>query len=171
MMSLPLTATLTYAGGVQYYIPATCVSTAGIGGTQRQVFGNSDSPNAGPIPSAVFKVDSLQSVTADILTSVVNAWLETDDVFRLDFLSRIIFLSSAVSEAWSLDERLKELLQKWSTRDVFVIFNESLQNEMLLSPGPYFSLHDGLHPAWRLFPDSHEAFIFPVVPAEENDRT
>lgn len=165
-MSVP-SAVLTSVDGLPYYAPAKCIPTAGA----QQIYGRSDGSKFGPIPSSLFMLNPTQGRTADILDSIVEEWLKRDDVFRAEFLNRLFILTSEANTPLTLDNDTKDLLRKWQTRNVFIITHEPMKSDGRLPfSGPYFSCHDGLHPAWRIFPDSHGAFVFPAVPMEDDDR-
>ncbi|KAK3362604.1 amidase signature domain-containing protein [Lasiosphaeria hispida] len=45
-----------------------------------------------------------------------------------------------------------------------------LDNAASWEAGSYFASPQGLRPAWRLFPDTHGSFVFPVMPSNDNPR-
>ena len=164
-MSAPA-ASLANVGGCQYYIPTTILPTPSdylhvllANPGHRSVSQNG--------PATLFVLDDAAELKADHLASEVESWLRTDDVFTSSFLVSVYVLvtSGSVPE---LDDSVANLLEKWGTENAHVI--TSVHHQRRWHSGPYFADTRGLRPAWRLFPDSNAAFVFPVVPQEDNPR-
>ncbi|KAI0105657.1 amidase signature domain-containing protein [Nemania sp. FL0031] len=163
-MSAP-TAYLTNVNGLPYYVPLAKTLTPSE--PPRLLFGNNASSSLGP--ATLFVLSSPPNPEA--LTANVKSWLQTDDVFTTAFLASVYFLIANTSSLPSLGEGVEALLSEWGTKSAHVLYEQDDQHHATAwRSGPYFTSADSLWPAWRIFPDLNSAFVFPVVPSEENSR-
>ncbi|KAI0541264.1 amidase signature domain-containing protein [Xylaria digitata] len=163
-MAVP-TASLTSVNGLSYYVPLVKALTASE--PPRLLFGSNASSSLGPatlfVPSSPPKPEAL--------TANVASWLQTDDVFTPAFLASVYSLTANNGSLSSLGEGVEALLGKWGTKSAHVLYEQDSQHHTTAwRSGPYFTSADGLRPAWRIFPDLNDAFVFPIVPSEENSR-
>ncbi|KAH8684339.1 amidase signature domain-containing protein [Tricladium varicosporioides] len=134
-----------------------------------------DRPNIGmvaspssPLPITVIEVDSSASITGVWLKSLIEKWLDLDDVFSIAFVENVVFQiphsdKGPLTAAPQVDHDVSEAfssLEGWSW-----YFWES--NEKLAS-GPYFLWGSELHQAYRLHPDVCGAFVYGCVPSNED---
>lgn len=179
-MAIP-SASLTSIGEVPYYIPAT---TLAIPTSTRQIWSSRPAPDLQVpdyVPSSIFLLDeAAQQGPASLiaaLKSTVRSWLAKDDVFTVGFLRRLYLIApNAAATASCFEDRdhgdnLNGLLSGWGTSSVHLLSTASITgNSQHWMSGPYFTRSTGIRPAWRLFADVNEAFMFPVVPAEQNSK-
>lgn len=163
-MAIP-TASLTSVNGLQYYVPLAKALTPSE--PPLLLFGSNVSSSLGP--ATLFVLSSPPK--PDVLRASVDSWLQTDDVFILEFLESVYFLTTSHGSLSSLDEEVEALLGEWGTKSAHLLYQQDSQHHTTTwRSGPYFTSADGLRPAWRVFPDMNGAFVFPVVPSEENSR-
>ncbi|KAI0815569.1 amidase signature domain-containing protein [Xylaria sp. FL0064] len=163
-MAVP-TASLTSVNGLPYYAPLAKALKPYE--PPRLLFGSNASSSLSPATLFVLS----NPLKAGDLTVSVDSWLQTDDVFIPAFLSSVYFLTANNGSLSSLGEGVEALLSKWGTRSAHVLYEQDSQHRTTAwRSGPYFISEDGFRPAWRIFPDLNGAFVFPVVPSEEDHR-
>jgi hypothetical protein len=84
-----------------------------------------------------------------------------DDVFSRDFLSEVVFthgLSSSSTIETELDVEVLGLLKSYG------VSQYHFQGAQIWPAGPYFSDGSNLLEAWKLYPDTSEAFYLATVP-------
>jgi hypothetical protein len=159
-------ASIASVGNVPYYIPTTKLALPPT--SRRLVFGTSPDLEDGLVPVSVVVFPDGSDVSAGALSTIVDSYLQGDDVFSRSFLEHIYLLTDRQSEPLKLDHSYSTILEDWGTQSVHVVradANESPRG------GPYFASNKGLRQAWRLFGDTNGAFIFPLVPIEANSDT
>lgn len=176
-MAIP-NSSLTSIGEVPYYIPATTLEAPA---STRKIWSSSaPGPASDFVPSSIFLLDEVaQQGLGSLITGLdgtLRSWLAKDDVFTMDFLRRLYLVSFNASNIASFIEAsgstdLDDLLHGWGTSSVHLIHAGELPgNSQIWVPGPYFTCSTGIRPAWRLFADTNEAFMFPVVPTEQDPK-
>lgn len=123
-----------------------------------------------PGPATLFVFDSNRNLTADMLKSKIGSWLQSDDVFNTNFLRDVYFLFPGEPEASKVSSVVESVLSSWGSSAAHIISLGPQDNATNWKAGPYFASPQGLRPAWRLFPDTQGAFVFPVVPSPDNPR-
>ncbi|KAF4628721.1 hypothetical protein G7Y89_g9427 [Cudoniella acicularis] len=93
------------------------------------------------------------------LKDIIAKYKELDDVFRVDFLSDIIFTGSPKVE---FAPRAYELLQSLGTRWIEVA--DTANSASNSPPGLYYVIDKQLHDIWKLYEDSRGAFLTALVP-------
>jgi hypothetical protein len=98
-------------------------------------------------------------VEEEWLKDIIAKYEEFDDVFRVDFLSGVIFTGSPKIE---LTPAAYKLLQSLGTTWIEVADATNPASSPL--PGIYYVIDKQLHDIWRLYEDSHGAFLTALVP-------
>ncbi|KAH6872313.1 amidase signature domain-containing protein [Alternaria rosae] len=168
-MSTFPTATLTRVGTIPYYVPSSLAPIPA--DSRRLIFGNAPDFSDGPLPISLLVFEDATHASHSVLSSTVNSWLQTDDVFNADFLQHVYFLFLTQTDAFDLDESSIGILNDWKTQSVHAVSVNSTAHDDSFRGGPYFASNVGIREAWRLFEDANEAFQFPVVPDEHRDNT
>lgn len=95
-----------------------------------------------------------EASTEESILRVIESF-RSDDVFSDDFLTDTVVVQTA-----SLNKKLRIRCGKWSPDHVIEI-----ENSHALPDGPYFLTADNLlAQAWRLYPDTQDAFSTTFVP-------
>lgn len=83
-----------------------------------------------------------------------------DDVWSQDFIATIIVQTTEIGRTLTADEG--DILRSLGANNIHIFYNGVAEAQ--LPQGPYF-LHCGhLHQAYRLYPDTADAFIVATVP-------
>jgi hypothetical protein len=98
-------------------------------------------------------------VEEDWLKDIIAKYEDVDDGFRVDFLSGVIFTGSAKIE---FSPGANKLLQSLGTRWIEVA--DTANSASSPPPGIYYVIDKQLHDIWRLYEDSHGAFLTALVP-------
>ncbi|KAI4861594.1 putative glutamyl-tRNA amidotransferase subunit A [Hypoxylon rubiginosum] len=114
-------------------------------------------------PYTVFYTND-SPVTASFLESAVKRFANVDDVWSNDFLTHIILQSEGKLE---IEDAARETLQQWETRSIQYLTREK---HFSIPEGPYFLNAGKLHYAYRLYPDTHAAFMVATVESNEPNR-
>lgn len=87
--------------------------------------------------------------------------LKTDDVFRLQFLDGVIFIT-AEGQNVDLSQMVVAMLQTWGTSWSLAYPQSSLRSEEC--SGPHLLDHGKLYKAYRLYDDVNGAFMMATKP-------
>jgi hypothetical protein len=109
-------------------------------------------------PAVLFSLPDADLNDATIAARL-SAFSKADDVYSPAFDDILLLQSVRESPSQALISRLN---QNRRFSSVYTLVVQS-QDELLPS-GPYFVGEDGIHQAWRLYPDTLGAFITTVVP-------
>lgn len=108
--------------------------------------------------ATVIEVKPDQTVNIRFLEKKVSQFIDSDDVFRSEFLTGIILQGSNDSYV-NIDIKPTELFDKWATEWIHV-----RQYASWISQGPY-AVQDGeIFQIWRLYDDEKSAFLQSVWP-------
>ena len=105
-----------------------------------------------------------QVITKESLKKTIEYYDAIDDVFCREFLRGVILVSEADGGA-KLGHDASELLKSLGT-----IWIEHLQAggaEMMPASGPYLVHDRKLYEIWRLYDDSHDAFVTSLLQGRE----
>lgn len=94
----------------------------------------------------------------------MKRFANVDDVWSNDFLTHIILQSEGKLE---IEDAARETLQQWETRSIQYLTREK---HFSIPEGPYFLNAGKLHYAYRLYPDTHAAFMVATVESNEPNR-
>ena len=113
-------------------------------------------------PSLATGIDAgqLEWITANGLKSVVDGYRASDDVFDDAFLRLIVVYSQTQSDI-RLSEDVEGLLESWGTEQLLVFQVQKLTVDAIM--GPALVRDDGLWDVQRLFRDTNEAFMVPLI--------
>jgi hypothetical protein len=103
--------------------------------------------------------DDCTYVEEEWLKDIITKYEKLDDVFRIDFLSGVIFTGSPKFE---LTPGAYKLLQSLGTRWIEVA--DTANPVSIPPPGVYYVIDKQLHDIWKLYEDSHGAFLTALVP-------
>ncbi|KAK7402617.1 hypothetical protein QQX98_011629 [Neonectria punicea] len=114
-------------------------------------------------PCAVILQREEPRITAHWLQETVDRWHRADDVFHPGFLETVIFVREEHIPEPVLDKDSWKLLDnKWKSQVAFAVADRED-----IAEGPYYVRDGALHTVWRLFPDTHEAFMTAMLPHNE----
>ena len=110
---------------------------------------------------------------AESPTSISDIWLqsrianyrENDDVFQLEFLEGVIFMSKGNHEL-EISPAAKGYLETLGTKWIHFLSVESYPNSNL-KPGPYAVVDDRLREVWRLYSDTNGTLLTALKPDTE----
>jgi hypothetical protein len=103
-----------------------------------------------------------QLVTAELLQSIIEEYVSTDDVFRHEFLQGVVFEGASgkgVDDLVTPDA--VNFLQSFGTQWI-----EIANNSNPARPGPYLAFHQKLMEVYRLYDDIQRAFLTSFIPGE-----
>ena len=100
-------------------------------------------------------------VTRDWLQQIIETYQSSDDVFCETFLGGVIFTGSSGKDNVEILPDAVQLLQSWGTTWTEVLDVDSKGNIPL--PGPYLALGGHLLEIFRLYDDTHGAFMSAIV--------
>ena len=104
------------------------------------------------------------NVCGDDIEETIARCLENDDVYSLDFVSNII-IQTLGSVASKRKIQMKSCKRRFGPNIKFRLKYSKVNSlEDLLPPGPYFVYENGIHEAWRLYPDVLDAFQITFMP-------
>lgn len=95
----------------------------------------------------------------------VEQFFTEDDVICALFFEAVIFVSEDGSPLAN-DELINEMKARWPVK-IFSWMKPS-ENDC---EGPFFMGHEGLHSAWRLYPDPLDCFFVSVMESSKDGPT
>ncbi len=95
---------------------------------------------------------------------MISEFLAKDDVFNPDFL-QVVLIAQADSTEVSLEQSAIESLKKYGMQRWEYVGSQSWK------AGPYFADGDNLYQAWKLYPDTSEAFYLTTIPNTEGNSS
>lgn len=95
--------------------------------------------------------------TQNEIESYIKKWLLLDDVLTDSFLTTLIIGTTENSTQNPVLDKLGFMFPR-------IIVSRILGNEINLPSGPYFVRGQSIHQAWRLYEDSLDAFVIPIIP-------
>lgn len=104
-------------------------------------------------------IDS-QFPTMSELQAILDDFKTKDDVWSRDFIQSIIVQTAEFDRKLTEDE--KDILRSLGASDIHLFYNGVPAAQ--LPQGPYFLHYGLLHQAYRLYPDTADAFIVSTVP-------
>ncbi|KAE9372705.1 hypothetical protein N431DRAFT_483442 [Stipitochalara longipes BDJ] len=115
-------------------------------------------------PTTVFLVseESPTSISDIWLRSLVTNYIEEDDVFQLEFLEGVVFVSKgnyAIEVAPSAKVYLEGLGTKWIHS-----FSLEVQVGYNIKPGPYAVVDGHLREIWKLYSDTNGTLLTALKP-------
>ena len=99
-------------------------------------------------------------MTGAWLQEILNSFLASDDVFRLNFFQAVVFLSPRPDEV-NIHEDAKELLLGYST-----VYYEFYPSSVGIEQGVFLLSEGTLASVYRLYNDTHRAFLHSMVAHE-----
>lgn len=102
-----------------------------------------------------------QSLNQHWLQDYVDESLKTDDVFRLEFLAGVIFITEEAQNT-DLSQMAVTMLQTWGTSWSIAYAQSSLGSEEC--SGPHLLDQGKLYKAYRLYDDVNGAFMMATKP-------
>ena len=108
-------------------------------------------------------------MTLDFIEKTLARFKATDDVFTPGFVENSILVASrnaSKEPSKTIPEAVMRFLVKHSSE---ICFSEI--EETQIPEGPYFVRGQGLHQAWRLYPDESRAFVTAIAPADQGDSS
>ncbi|QYT05271.1 Amidase domain-containing protein [Trichoderma simmonsii] len=94
------------------------------------------------------------------LKTILDDFRTKDDVWSRDFIGTIIVQTTDID--LKLTENDKDILRSLGANDIHLFYNGAA--EVQLPQGPYFLHHRQLYQAYRLYPDTADAFMVATVP-------
>ena len=123
-------------------------------------------------PCTVLHASSTEAIDASTIAATFERFASTDDVWSPAFLETLVIqvthtvVSAPRPQPADLLAGLQHL--QYAVGQLHVLHRD--QEGESCREGPYF-LHGGrLHAAYRLYPDTHDAFVTAIVPANETGR-
>lgn len=101
-----------------------------------------------------------QFPTTSELQAILEDFKTKDDVWSREFIGTIIIQTTEIDRKVTEDE--KDILRSLGASDIR-LFPNGVPGAQL-PQGPYFLHHGQLHQAYRLYPDTADAFIVSTVP-------
>ncbi|KAI6091685.1 putative glutamyl-tRNA amidotransferase subunit A [Hypoxylon rubiginosum] len=150
MASVRSVSTVLRMGEVAYYVGPVAPSDAIADDLQFE-------------PCTVFYIDN-SLLTSSFLVSTVKRFAHVDDVWSNDFRATIVLQSEGKLE---IEDAAREILQQWKTLNIHYLIREKY---LSIPEGPYFLNAGKLHYAYRLYPDTHAAFVVATVESNEPNR-
>ncbi|XXG95592.1 hypothetical protein Hte_001860 [Hypoxylon texense] len=150
MTSVRSVSTVLRIGEIAYYVGPIATSDAIADSLQFE-------------PCTIFDTNDSR-LTASFLESTVEKFAKIDDVWSNEFLTCIILQSDRKLE---IEDTAKNIIEQWGTRSVQYLIREK---NLSIPEGPYFLNTGNLHYAYRLYPDTHAAFVVATVESNEPNR-
>lgn len=101
-----------------------------------------------------------QFPTTSELQAILDDFKTKDDVWSREFIGTIIIQTAEIDRKVPEDE--KDILHSLGASDIRLFSNGGPGAQ--IPQGPYFLHHGQLHQAYRLYPDTADAFIVSTVP-------
>lgn len=95
-----------------------------------------------------------------MLQAILGDFRTKDDVWSRDFIGTIIVQTTEID--LELTENDQDILRSFGANDIRLFYNSVPETQ--LPQGPYFLHHGQLYQAYRLYPDTADAFIVATVP-------
>jgi hypothetical protein len=109
-------------------------------------------------PAVLFSLPDAD-LNDETIAARLSAFSEVDDVYSSAFDDILLLQSFRKSPSQALISGLNQN-RRFGSVYTFVVQSQ----DKLLAAGPYFVAEDGIHQAWRLYPDTLGAFVTTVVP-------
>ena len=109
----------------------------------------------------VFSFDEQGPVDLDWVTLAVREYSEKDDVFRPEFLQAVLFLRTSGAKLSVTEEAITFLRERGATT---ISTHQAISHGRKAKPGPYYYSAGILRPIWRLYGDTHGAFLQALIP-------
>jgi hypothetical protein len=94
------------------------------------------------------------------ITRDVKTYKEEDDVFQSGFLTTVLFWHDSATNLTVNNEAIAYLQQQGAT-DIFI--RQATSRDKTIAPGPYYYAAGCLRAIWKLYEDTHNAFLQPLV--------
>jgi hypothetical protein len=91
------------------------------------------------------------------MRSTVEEYCSVDDVWSKEFLNTILIFTAAET----IENPVLEFLASQGCKTIYVV-----HASRSIVKGPFFYSARGLFWVWKLFPDTHEAFITSTIPSQ-----
>jgi hypothetical protein len=109
-------------------------------------------------PAVLFAATD-ENLNDTTIATQLSTFSEIDDVYSSTFDNILLLQSVGESPSQALLSRINRN-QRFNSVYTSVVQSQ----DELLPSGPYFVVKDGIHQAWRLYPDTLGAFVTTVVP-------
>lgn len=100
--------------------------------------------------------------SSEWLQDKVEKWNQDDDVLQSSFTANVIFTREKQDPMTEISPDSLQVLHEWQSNVVLTTVDSQR-----LSEGPYYVQSGVLHTVWRLFCDTHEAFMTATIPQNE----
>jgi hypothetical protein len=90
----------------------------------------------------------------------MKTYKEEDDVFQSGFLTTVLFWHNSATNLTVNNEAIA-YLQQQGTTDILV--HQTTSCDTTIAPGPYYYAAGCLRAIWKLYEDTHNAFLQPLV--------
>ena len=148
----PMTVTI---GGLQYLVSPRC---HGIPASAHRL--RSEAESALAMPMTLIDTRNALFLNADWLNRTIGTMLRQDDVFNRGFLSTVVLHSVE-------KESQQSLKHAKSAKAVLESVICEVYGEIQIPSGPYVLLPSGIHEVYRLYHDTHSAFMYGMTRSGE----
>ncbi|KAF1850932.1 amidase signature enzyme [Cucurbitaria berberidis CBS 394.84] len=114
----------------------------------------------------LFEFDQHGSVQLEWIKDKLNGFSAADDTFRPEFLETIVISHTSNCDLRITEEARMYLFEKGAT---VVTARQIGIDDMNPKSGPYHYSGEILRPLWKLYEDTHGAFLHTLVPDENNE--
>ncbi|KAJ8110763.1 hypothetical protein OPT61_g6474 [Boeremia exigua] len=104
----------------------------------------------------VFEFTEKGPVQRKWVENIVAEYCELDDVFQPDFLKAVLFYHIGEERLIITEDAVAFLHEQGA---VTITTRQAVGNERRICPGPYHYLPGSLRSVWRLYEDTHDAFL------------
>jgi len=109
----------------------------------------------------VFEYGEQGPVDLDWITLALRECFEKDDVFRPEFLQAVLFLYRSGAKLSFSKEATAFLHEQGAA---IIATHQATGHERDIKSGPYYHSAGALRPVWRLYEDTHSAFLQTLIP-------
>lgn len=109
---------------------------------------------------AAFFIPHGSIITSQLLQGIIQQDLQDDDVLCASFMRSVML----VTQETSLDPEALQVLSSFGCKRLFLANTD-------LGKGPYFYSSNGIYRVFRLYPDTHDAFVTSTIPSPSDKNT
>ncbi|KAL8651361.1 MAG: hypothetical protein Q9226_004742, partial [Calogaya cf. arnoldii] len=101
-----------------------------------------------------------RNISKQDIVDELTRFFAQDDVYSEDFASTLVIqIPTGIRPNIDLFS-----VEQYNLNNAYLVLSEVTSAERLLPSGPYFTYNNGIYEAWRLYPDTLDAFEIAVVP-------